>query len=204
MAIPEELEPAAGGPIMTGEAMTIKYFLVVTMCLVLMGCGKAEPPKKIIAQINDYEVTFEEFEQGFLQSAYVMREDKAKARREYLDNLISQKLILQDAQKKNLDKDKEFLKSIERFWEQSLLTMAVGTKTKEITGSLQVPADQIQKLYQQMVKEGLTTQSYEEMYPQIKWQAAKQFEAQMLTSWMDSLRQNANIKVNESLLKAAK
>ncbi len=184
--------------------MTFKYFLVVTVCLVLVGCGKAEPPKKIIAQINDYEVTVEEFEQGFLQSAYAMREDKAKARHEYLDNLISQKLILQDAQKKNLDKDKEFLKSIERFWEQSLLTMAIGTKTKEIAGSLQVPADQIQKLYQQMVKEGLTTQSYEEMYPQIKWQAAKQFEAQMLTSWMDSLRQNANIKVNESLLKAAK
>jgi hypothetical protein len=82
------------------------------------------------------------------------------------------------------------------------LTIAVGVKTKEINGSLVVPEDQIHKLYDQMVKEGLTTKSYDEMYPQIKWQATRQFEAQMLSAWMDGLRHGANVKVNESLLKA--
>lgn len=184
--------------------MTVKHLLSVIFCLALVGCGKAEPPKKNIAVVNDYVITLDEFELGFTQSAYAAREDMAKARRDYLDSLINQKLILQDAQKKNIDKDKEFLKSIERFWEQSLLTIAVGTKAKEINGSLQVPEDQIRKLYDQMVKEGLTAKSYEEMYPQIKWQAAKQFEAQMLSGWMDGLRHSAKVKVNESLLKAEK
>ncbi|NTV29255.1 MAG: hypothetical protein HGA80_04150 [Candidatus Omnitrophica bacterium] len=184
--------------------MTVKYLPAFILCLALMGCGKAEPPKQVVVVINDYEVSQEEFEQGFAQSPYAVREDRGKARGEYLDNLINQKLILQDAQKKNMDKDREFLKSIERFWEQSLLTIAVGTKTREISGSLQVPPDQIQKLYQQMVKEGLTTKSFEEMYPQIKWQAAKQFEAQALALWMDGLRREAKVKINDSLLKAAK
>jgi len=182
--------------------MTVKQGIVVLFCLALVGCGKAEPPKKIVASINDYRVTLDEFEEGFAQSAYATRLDKAKARQEYLDNLINQKLILQDAQKKNLDKDKEFLRSIERFWEQSLLTVAIGTKTKEINGAMVVPEEQIRKLYDQMLKEGLTAKSYEEMYPQIKWQAAKQFEAQMLSNWMDGLRRGADVKINESLFKA--
>ena len=182
--------------------MTVKQGIVVLFCLALVGCGKAESPKKVVAAINDYRVTLDEFEEGFAQSAYAARLDKEKSRQEYLDNLINQKLILQDAQKKNLDKDKEFLRSIERFWEQSLLTVAIGVKAKEINGAMVVPEDQIRKLYDQMLKEGLTTKSYEEMYPQIKWQAAKQFEAQMLSNWMDGLRRGADVKINESLFKA--
>ena len=184
--------------------MTVKRVITVLFCLALVGCGQAVPPNKVAAEINDYRVSLEEFEQGFAQSSYADRTDRDKARREYLDNLINQKLILQDAQVKNLDKDREFLKAIERFWEQSLLTIAIGTKTREINGSVKVPDDQIRKLYEQMQKEGLTTKSYEEMYPQIKWQAAKQFEAQRLSTWMDGLRRNASIKINESLFKADK
>jgi len=182
--------------------MTIKPAIVVLFCLALVGCGTSVPPKQVVVTVNDYVVTIDEFEQGFAQSAYAAGDDKAQARREYLDTLINQKLILQDAQKKNLDKDRAFLRSIERFWEQSLLTVAIGVKTKEIGGSFQVPEDQVRKLYDQMVKEGLTAKTYEEMYPQIRWQAARQMEAQMLGSWMDGLRRDARIKINESLLTA--
>jgi polyhydroxyalkanoate synthesis regulator phasin len=182
--------------------MTIKQGIIVLFCLVLVGCGKSVPPKQVVVNVNDYVVTIDEFEQGFAQSAFAAGDDKTKARHAYLDNLINQKLILQDAQKRDLDKDREFLKSIERFWEQSLLTVAIGVKTKEIGGTYQVPEEQIRKLYDQMVKEGLTAKTYEEMYPQIKWQASKQLEAQMLSGWMDGLRRDARIKINESLLQA--
>ncbi|MBF0485356.1 MAG: hypothetical protein HQL16_02460 [Candidatus Omnitrophica bacterium] len=184
--------------------MGLKYFLSALICLALAGCGRAEPPKEIIARVNDYQISLEQFENGFAQSPYAAREDKALARKDYLNSLISQKLILEDAQKKNIDKQKEFLASVEHFWEQSLLTVSVGMKTKEIDGSVHVPQEAIRKLYDQMIKDGVTTKTYEEIYPQISWQAAKQLETEKLNAWIESLRKGANIKVNTDLLKAGK
>ena len=45
--------------------------------------------------------------------------------------MINQKLILLDAEKRGLDKNKEFLKMVENFWQQSLLTMAMQEKAKD-------------------------------------------------------------------------
>ncbi|MBI3601966.1 MAG: hypothetical protein HY209_03640 [Candidatus Omnitrophica bacterium] len=181
--------------------MDIKKGVACLLCLLLVGCSKPQEPKEAVASINGYAVTLDEFEAGFTQSPFASREDKAKARKDYFNNLINQKLILQDAQQKNIDKDKEFLKSIEHFWEQSLLTVALGVKTKEIAGSLRISQENIRRLYDQMVKEGATTKSYEELYPQLKWQAQKQMESQALNDWIETLRKNAQIKVSKDLLK---
>ena len=45
--------------------------------------------------------------------------------------MINQKLIILAAEKEGLDKNKEFLKMVENFWQQSLLTMAMQDKTQE-------------------------------------------------------------------------
>jgi hypothetical protein len=185
--------------------MNFKYGGVLLLCITLLGCG-GSPVKesKVLVQINDYKVTLEEFNEGFSQSAFSSRDDAEAARGEYLDNMINQKVILLDAQKKNIDKQKDFLRSIERFWEQSLLTVAMGNKTREITGSVRVSEEQIRKLYDQMAKEGIATKPYQEMYAQIRWQAEKQIEAQLLNAWMNDLRKNAKIVIDKSLLKAEK
>jgi len=84
------------------------------------------------------------------------------------------------------------------------LTVALGSKTREITGSLRVSEEQVRKLYDQMVKEGIATKPYQDMYAQIRWQAEKQIEAQLLNDWMNDLRKKANIVIDKSLLKAGK
>ncbi len=185
--------------------MNLKYGVVLLLCIAFAGCG-GSPSKdsKVLVQINEYKITVDEFNDGFAASAFASRDDVDVARTEYLDNVINQKVILLDAQKKNIDKQKDFLRSIERFWEQSLLTVALGSKTREITGSLRVSEEQVRKLYDQMVKEGIATKPYQDMYAQIRWQAEKQIEAQLLNDWMNDLRKKANIVIDKSLLKAGK
>ena len=182
--------------------MNIIKVTVCFWCILLVGCSKPQEPKKIVATINNYEITAQEFEEGFAQSPFASRQDKAKARAFYINNLINKKLVLQDAQKKNLDKNKEFLQSIERFWEQSLLMQALAAKSKEITGTTLVSQEEVRKVYDQMVKDGLTTKSFEELYPQIKLQAQKQKESQLLNDWIDGLRKTAQININQNLIKA--
>jgi hypothetical protein len=109
--------------------------LILFAVLLLAGCAcPLSKDKKILAKINNYEITLDEFQKQFDESFYA-RDNTPEARKEFLKVLIGRKLILQDAQAKGLDKEKEFLKMIERFWEQSLLKLALQRKSVEIAGS---------------------------------------------------------------------
>ncbi|MBF0123666.1 MAG: hypothetical protein HQL21_09765 [Candidatus Omnitrophica bacterium] len=184
--------------------MRLQFTLGMMLCLFCGGCMKPQSPPEIVVRINDRVVAAEEFEDGFMQSAYALRADKIEARKDYLDNLINQKLIVQYAVANGFDRQKDFLRSVERFWEQSLMTVALGFKTKEINGTMRVNDSGIRDMYEQMVRDGVTSKSYEEMYPQIKWQAERQQESQRLNDWMDKRRKDSKIEINFEYFKKSK
>jgi len=113
--------------------MKRKIIFLLTLVL-LFGCTKTAPKQKqILAKINNYEITLNEFKEEFRESSY-SQDNTPESRKEFLKSLIGRKLILQDAQVIGLDKQKDFLKMIERFWEQSLLKLALERKSQEIAG----------------------------------------------------------------------
>lgn len=112
--------------------------MFLLMIMFIAGCGSSSPRgKKVLARINNYEITLVEFQEQFAESSY-SRDNTPEAKREFLKALVGRKLILQDAQQKGLDKKDKFLKMIERFWEQSLLKVALQQKSQEIAGSAEV------------------------------------------------------------------
>jgi hypothetical protein len=178
-----------------------RNLIILLSALIIFGCSCQPKVKKtILAKINNYEITKEEFEQEFKSSPY-SRADTLGSRKEFLQNLINRKLILQDAEAGGLAKEPGFLKMIERFWEQSLLKLALDQKTKEIAGAAFVSDKTVEEAYQNMRRDGKTDKTYDQMYNQIKWEITKLKETQMLNNWMSGLRNKAEIKVNESLLK---
>ncbi|MEI6437994.1 MAG: hypothetical protein WCO69_04505 [Candidatus Omnitrophota bacterium] len=182
--------------------MNLKYLTVVALTVLLVGCGSNIKPKELVVfSVDGYSVTLSEFNDGFDKSDYAEREDIEKARAEYAQHLIDQKLILLDAQKKGIDKDQEFLKSIERLWEQSLTSVALGRKLHDIDAGLTLSEPELRQFYENMVKSGITTKSYEDVYPQIKAQAQKQMQSRLLDEWLKSLRSGATIDINKNLLK---
>jgi len=178
-----------------------RNLIILLSALIILGCSsKAQTKKEILVKINNYEITKEEFEQEFKSSNF-SRVDTLESRKEFLQNLINRKLILQDAEAGGLDKDKGFLSMIERFWEQSLLKLALDQKTKEIAGAAFVSDKVVEATYEKIRKEGKTDKTYDQMYNQIKWEITKLKETQMLNNWMSGLRNKAEIKVNKDLLK---
>lgn len=113
---------------------------VILGMIIISGCGVSNQKKEIVAKINNFEITKDRFELEFKESVYG-RQDTLQSRKEFLDNLIDRKLILQDAQAKGLDKEQGFLRMIERFWEQALLKIALDRKTAEIAGDRRVSGD---------------------------------------------------------------
>lgn len=178
-----------------------RYLFFLLILIFFIGCSNASKNKEILAKVNNYEITEDEFEEEFRESTF-SRTDTPESRKEFLNSLIDRKLILQDAQKKGLGKEESFLKMIEKFWEQSLLKLALDRRSKEIANSAAVTDKLIEDTYNKMVKEGKVTKPYNQAYSQIKWELTKVKESQMMNDWVEELRKKAQIKVNDELLKS--
>ncbi len=105
--------------------------VIGTIILVfVLGCQSRESQKAVVARVGTYVITRDEFEEAYKNSVQA-QEHNPFYRSAFLNNMINQKLILLDAEHRGLDHDPQFLKMIENFWQQSLLTMALQEKTKE-------------------------------------------------------------------------
>ena len=67
-----------------------------------------------------------------------------------LDALITKELLLQEAQNMNLDKERDFIKTIELYWEQTLIKNLMIKKSDEIRGNIVVREDEIADYYNKM------------------------------------------------------
>jgi hypothetical protein len=177
-----------------------RNFLFLFLLMFIFGCNPSPKNKQVLAKINNYEITLDEFKEAFKDSPYAYS-DSEESQKDFLNNLIYRKLLLQDAQKRGLDKDKSFLKMIEKFWEQSLLKLAIDRKTREVAGSVSVGDKEIEDAYNNMAKEIKADKTYAQMYQQIKWEITRAKETKALNEWVAQLRKSSDIKVNYDLLK---
>ena len=125
--------------------MTNKLLLSMLVLLMLLlpltnGCGNrsVEPDGKVLARINGYELTTKDFEDEIKLTApnKELSGDPKKVKEELLDELITKKVILQEAQRQNFDKDSSFMKEIERYWEQALLKLMIRKKMEELSRAI--------------------------------------------------------------------
>ena len=108
----------------------MKHWIWIIGILLCLGCQPQPSTEHVVAKVGDYIITQEEFDEEYQNSTYASQNSPA-SRHIFLDHMINQKLILLAAQQQGLDKDKDFLKMVEHFWQQSLTTVALQVKTKE-------------------------------------------------------------------------
>ena len=179
-----------------------RIIFIIAVLSMIAGCDSVKHKKnqdEFLIKINNYTITFKEFLSEFKDSAYASG-DTPESRKEFLNLIIRKKLILQDAQARGLDKDKEFLKTIERFWEQSLLKRAIDTKSREIASSVTVSDPEIEELYKKLQEVGKADKPYDKMYSQIKLSIAKAKESQIMNNWVSELSRKANIVINNNFI----
>jgi len=76
--------------------------------------------------------------------------DPAEAKDELMEEVITRKVLLQEAQKQNLDKERVFMREIERYWEQSLLKVLTRKMSEELSKDISVDDSEVINEYQQM------------------------------------------------------
>lgn len=158
---------------------TIFLISLLSSAMLIPACSSNIPQdddSKIVAKINDYKLTVADFEYetGDKIPAGLSGQDLKKAKEDLLERLITKKLLIQEAQKQNFDKDTAFVKEIEKYWEQALLKLLYNKRSQELVREI----------------------GKDEVDPKIRDAKVQQ----ALNEWIEGLKRRADIKRYEENL----
>ncbi len=122
--------------------------------LAVAGCGTRRdvPDDKVLAKINNYDLTVADFkyEGGLTLANKYFSDDPEKAKEDMLDELITKKVLMQEAQREGLDKEKAFMLEIEKYWEQALVKFLMKDKAAELRQAISVDDAEMAIEYKKM------------------------------------------------------
>lgn len=127
------------------------FFLLISVFL-LTACARKQGSEITVATINDYRMTVDDYN---YESKEILRTgrllgDVPVTKEDILDALIAKEVLLQEAQKEDLDKDRDFMKTIELYWEQTLLRNLLTKKSRDIEKKITLYEKDIIDYYDKM------------------------------------------------------
>lgn len=175
----------------------MRYFLIIFL-LFLSACEPREERSPVAVRINEIEITVDEFNDAYA-NAYFAKSDGPMSKEEFLDTLITRRLMLKEAEYYGLDKDEKFLKSVEFFWQQSLLKLVIEKKLQDLSVTTSIEESEIREYYEAN-KESFGSKTYEQKRERIKYMLMREKQQKLLQEWMDNLSKTAELKINKKLL----
>ena len=163
---------------------------------------EADSGERTLATINEYRLSLASFQRELAAELELEKDYKLteQAKREFLDSLISRELLIQEAVRRKLDREEAFVKAIEKYWESTLIRDLLALKGREISATIVVTQEEIESRYQTLLKAspeiGPLT---EEMQVQLRQELIATKKSKRLGTWIDRLRDQAAIEVNEDL-----
>jgi len=154
----------------------------------------------ILATVNGTPITSEELDREWetLPSQYrdVFHEDKE----EFLNQLITEKILLQEAERQGLENEKEVQEKIEKDTEHRK-EILIQELIQSIAKGVQVSPEEIRKLYEELKKE-ILDEPFEEVKDQLKVYLLQQKTKEKLEAWVEELKSKAKITRNGEWIKA--
>ena len=186
---------------------TIAAALFLATAAVWIGACSPHPEAKNsdrpLATINDYRLSLGTFQRELASELELEKDYKLteQAKREFLDSLINKELLIQEAVRRKLDRQEAFVKAIEKYWESTLIRDLLSLKGREISAAITVTQEEIEARYhtlQQASPEiGPLT---DEMQAQLRQELKAAKKSKQLSAWIDQLRSQAAIEIDEALL----
>lgn len=123
-------------------------FSLALAVLILFSCAKKEEKKgPYLAKVGDAQITQADFEREFKNLPdFVQNMLQGKSGKEkFLDELIKKEMLHQEALKRGLDKDSEYLKKVEDFKKINLVTLLLE---KEMESKGKVSDKEVREYYE--------------------------------------------------------
>jgi len=183
-----------------------RLLAIVLVILAAAGfqCCSGEPkePKEVLARVNNFELTFAEFERHLSRELELdpdLRLTK-EAKKTFLQELIRKELLIQEAKKRRLDRKERFIRSMERYWEATLIKDLMELKGAEIDGRTYVSAEEVQDSYRAMAESEKTLPPLHMIETELIEDLKQKKKSARLEEWISDLQRKAIIEVHEDLL----
>ena len=195
----------------------------VTIALAATGCTKGSD-NAVLAKVNQTKITASDFKRQLEGLDNVQLEQAvvtdAKARKEFLEDLIGIELVTQEAKRQGLDKEGDYKKTLETLkkdYEETkkrldrryqdavrneLFKAVLKKELSEKAGKLVPPTDQeIKDFYEKnrdkMVTMGGKRLNLKDVEPQIKNRLFQEKQRELYLGYIKGLREKAKVSVDE-------
>lgn len=173
-----------------------KLTVLVLLFLLVSGCVWFEENEKPAIKIGKIQISSEQFQREFDSSGFAKKGKK----KDFLDTLITRKLILLEAEKLGLDKDPEFLHDVQDFWQQSLLKLVLDKKIKKLAVDVSVGEEEIKSYYIKNKDKKFADKEFGQAYDQAKWMLLRDKQEDAIVNWIDSLKNDSKVVIDYKLL----
>jgi len=123
-----------------------RWFIIMLLVMaMLVGCSRENNHEgNIVVRVNDSNLTEDEFRYALGESykkgiAPLTETEKG----DILDQMIKKELLLQEAKRRNLDQDEDFRRTIETYWEQTLIRNLLNRVGEDFSGKIHVSKEDI-------------------------------------------------------------
>jgi peptidyl-prolyl cis-trans isomerase C len=181
----------------------LAYWIIVGLCCAVLACSQEETrEKQVLVEINDFALTLDEFQVQLAEELEMDKDFKLtqEAKKDFLDRLIVKEVLIQEAKKRNLDSREKFIRTIERYWESTLIRDLMVIKGQEIAKRTVVSQEEIEARYKRMKELNANQPPLGSVRESISKQIMEDKKNKMLKEWVNQLKQKAKIQINQQLL----
>ena len=181
--------------------------LLAVMVFAGAGCGsrKAEAEnEKPALTINKLQLSSSDLRQE-LQTRFITPYASASSggqEPEWISQIIDRELLVQEAQRLGLDRQQDFMRTIERFWKQALIKSLIDAKSREINAAIHIYEPQIEARYKKLAaEEDEKIEPLASLRTQIIRTLQDEAAEKTMEDWISQIRKQADIKIDDQALR---
>jgi hypothetical protein len=179
------------------------YWFLIMLSFSIFCCTQEKIEEdKALAKVNDYVLTLDEFQVQLAQELKLDKEFKLtkQAKKEFLDQLITKEILIQEAKRRNLDRKEKFIRAIERYWESTLIRDLMEMEGQKIEKCTVVSQEEIEMRYKKMKNLDENQPQLESIRQKISEKIMEDKKCDMIEEWVNDLKKKAKIEINQELL----
>jgi len=182
---------------------TSLFLCTIFLTFFFAGCSrKSNEREPVIATVNKELISLRDFQEDIAirskqNPSYQITPQTVK---EQLDTAIDRKLMIQEAMKMGLTNNEDFVRTIQTFWEQTLIRELIEAKSHEWEDRLFITEDEISDYYEEITKKSDNVPPLKSIYDQLKKVILEQKKTDALDEWLSMVRKRAVINVDEKLI----
>ncbi|MGD9124930.1 MAG: SurA N-terminal domain-containing protein [Desulfarculaceae bacterium] len=182
------------------------FIVLAVLALALTSCSQDSSSQgKPIAKVNDYVIRDKDFRRRIVATVKMYGTEGGLTlddKHNFLEREIEKELLIQEAVKLGLEKQEAFRDSIEKFWEQTLITALFKRKAKELEEQNIVTKEEVQEAYKKLCAQKTDCPPLEKVRSRLERDVREQKKQKALDAWLSQLRKQAKIEIYEENLKA--